>query len=97
LIGEPVPPVKMSGGPQKKSSYTLSSAQSSASFLEVENLAHAEAHHDCLMIACSRWFAWRLVLDLANRYFLSRRTVNGFRDLVNWTIANGYKWLRSGG
>ena len=30
LIGEPVPPVMMSGGPQKKNSYTPSLAQSSA-------------------------------------------------------------------
>src|SRR5439155_24576052 len=31
LIGLPVPPVMISGGPQKKNSYTLSFAQSSAS------------------------------------------------------------------
>src|SRR5262249_48694614 len=33
LIGEPVPPVMMSGGPQKKNSYTPSASQSSASSL----------------------------------------------------------------
>ena len=33
LIGEPVPPVMISGGPQKKNSYTPSAAQCSASSL----------------------------------------------------------------
>src|SRR6266568_9552117 len=33
LIGLPVPPVMISGGPQKKNSYTLSLAQSCASSL----------------------------------------------------------------